>query len=222
MVEDDAGPVPGRRRRGRPVDLEKRAAIVQAARALFTREGFEAVSMDAIAAEAGVSKRTVYNHFGDKESLFEAIISEGERLPPLFGEVADVADLRRRLCAVGVALLEEISGPKSHSLGRLLMSEVFRHPELIARFFKAGPQAMHRDLAALLRRATEAGQIATPDPELAADQLLSMWPGQHHLRQQFGLAGPRSREQIVSHVESCVDMFLRAYAAPGSGRGRRR
>jgi TetR/AcrR family transcriptional repressor of mexJK operon len=207
-------------RPGRPKDLAKRDAIVRAARTLFMREGFEAVSVDAIAAEAGVSKRTVYSHFSDKEGLFEAIIAQGERLPSLFGEVADADDLRRRLCEVGVALLEVISGPQSNSLGRLLMSEVFRHPELVARFFKAGPQAMHRDLAALLRRATEAGHLSVPDPELAADQLLSMWPGQHHLRQQFGLAPPRTHEQIISHVGRCVDMFLRAYAPGKRGRAR--
>ena len=57
---------------GRPKDLEKRAAILQAAKQLFTTQGFDGTSMDAIAGLAGVSKLTVYSHYRDKERLFVA------------------------------------------------------------------------------------------------------------------------------------------------------
>ncbi|WP_330970248.1 TetR/AcrR family transcriptional regulator, partial [Lysobacter sp. A3-1-A15] len=57
---------------GRPKDLAKRAAILDAAKSMFTQYGFGGASMDQIAAEAGVSKLTVYSHFGDKETLFAA------------------------------------------------------------------------------------------------------------------------------------------------------
>jgi AcrR family transcriptional regulator len=64
--------------RGRPVggSEQKRTAIVAAALRLFLRDGFERTSVDAIAAEAGVSKRTIYNHYGDKESLFLSVIED--------------------------------------------------------------------------------------------------------------------------------------------------
>ncbi|HOZ25340.1 MAG TPA: helix-turn-helix domain-containing protein, partial [Thermomonas sp.] len=55
---------------GRPKDPGKRAAILDAAKRMFVAHGFDGVSMDQIASEAGVSKLTVYSHFGDKESLF--------------------------------------------------------------------------------------------------------------------------------------------------------
>ena len=59
---------------GRPKDLGKRAAILETAKEMFIEQGFNGVSMDGIAAGAGVSKLTVYSHFGDKETLFfEAI-----------------------------------------------------------------------------------------------------------------------------------------------------
>ncbi|AIL08763.1 TetR/AcrR family transcriptional regulator [Stenotrophomonas maltophilia] len=62
---------------GRPKDLGKRAAILEAAKVLFIEQGYTGVSMDAIAAQAGVSKLTVYSHFGDKETLFsEAVQSK--------------------------------------------------------------------------------------------------------------------------------------------------
>src|SRR6185437_13562246 len=59
---------------GRPKDMEKRAAILAAAKSLFIRNAFAGTSMDAIAADAGVSKLTVYSHFGDKDNLFREVI----------------------------------------------------------------------------------------------------------------------------------------------------
>lgn len=204
--------------RGRPKNLEKRRAILRAAEELFLRDGLDATSMDTIAATAGVSKRTVYNHFGSKENLFAKMLIDGEPPPSLRQQVADTADLRHRLREAGIPLLTMISDPESHRFTRLMISEAHRHPEVIERFFRAGPEAMHLDLAAMLRRATEAGQLDVPDPMLAADQLLSMWLGQYHLRMQFGLAEPRSGEQLVEHVDRCLDMFLRAYAPKRSPR----
>jgi TetR/AcrR family transcriptional repressor of mexJK operon len=82
----------------------KRQAIVRAARELFLREGF-GVGMDTIAAEAGVSKVTVYNHFGSKGALFTAVITDAldeplarESSAALEG-LADAEDLRTALVA---------------------------------------------------------------------------------------------------------------------------
>ncbi|WP_099023604.1 TetR/AcrR family transcriptional regulator [Mycolicibacterium palauense] len=62
----------GARRRGR--SMQKRVAILDAARDLFVRDGYELTSVDAIAARAEVSKRTVYDHFGDKERIHSAVL----------------------------------------------------------------------------------------------------------------------------------------------------
>src|SRR5690606_2086124 len=68
---------------GRPKDLEKRAAILDAAKTLFPERGYEGTSMDAIAQAAGVSKLTVYSHFQDKDTLFvEAVKAKCEELLP--------------------------------------------------------------------------------------------------------------------------------------------
>ncbi|WP_313161253.1 TetR/AcrR family transcriptional regulator, partial [Stenotrophomonas sp.] len=90
---------------GRPKDLGKRAAILDAAKALFVEQGYGGVSMDSIASQAGVSKLTVYSHFGDKETLFaEAVKSTcNEMLPDaLFVTDADGA-LREQLVGIGRA-----------------------------------------------------------------------------------------------------------------------
>jgi TetR/AcrR family transcriptional repressor of mexJK operon len=59
---------------------EKAESILAAARRMFLASGFGAVSMDAIAREAGASKATLYAYFASKEELFGAVVShEGER-----------------------------------------------------------------------------------------------------------------------------------------------
>ena len=76
---------------GRPKDLAKRQAILDAAKILFLSNGYASTSMDAVAAEAGVSKLTVYSHFNDKETLFSAAVMAKceEQLPTLFFELPD-------------------------------------------------------------------------------------------------------------------------------------
>lgn len=64
---------------GRPKDLAKRQAILDAAKILFLSHGYANTSMDAVASEAGVSKLTVYSHFNDKETLFSAAVVANAR-----------------------------------------------------------------------------------------------------------------------------------------------
>lgn len=87
--------------RGR--SIEKRRAMLEAARELFVTQGYELASVDAIAARAGVSKRTVYDHFGDKETVFAAVLEAvGDRLTETVQFALDrdakaTGDLRARL-----------------------------------------------------------------------------------------------------------------------------
>src|SRR5437868_12962540 len=90
---------------GRPKDLEKRAAILEAAMALFPDRGYDGTSVEAIAQAAGVSKLTVYSHFADKETLFGAAVTEccAQMLPHrLFEPVADLP-VRDSLLGIGRA-----------------------------------------------------------------------------------------------------------------------
>src|SRR5664279_807817 len=66
---------------GRPIDPQKQAAILEAGWNMFLERGVEAVSLEADAAKAGVSKATLYRHFPDKSALFEAgVLLEMERI----------------------------------------------------------------------------------------------------------------------------------------------
>lgn len=201
--------------RGRPKDPGKRAAICEAARELFMKQGFDA-SMDAIAEAASVSKATVYSHFGDKESLFREIIAvECQRnRPPDALPPSRLEDFRALLQAFGERLTAFLDRPDVNDLQRLLVSQSARYPRMAQLFFESGPSSTLDALGVLIRHGIAQGYLAIDNPAVASDQLLGMWRGLHCLRSQLGLAVVRSPQQITEHVRSCVDVFLKAYAAP--------
>ncbi|MGH8082321.1 MAG: TetR/AcrR family transcriptional regulator, partial [Lysobacter sp.] len=143
---------------GRPKDLSKRNAILEAAKRLFLIEGFDGVSMDQIATEAGVSKLTVYSHFGDKESLFGAAVKAycEQHLPPPLFEPAPATPLRERLIEIAAAFYELISTPEAIKIHRLLCSPQVVESPLSKMFWDSGPQRLHDEFESLLRRRVEA------------------------------------------------------------------
>ena len=117
IVAKAAGP-------GRPKDPGKRAAILDAAKRMFVAQGFDGISMDQIAAEAGVSKLTVYSHFGDKDTLFaEAVRAHCEQGMPTTLFVAEPdTPIRERLLAIGNAFFSMIMTPEAIAGHRILCS----------------------------------------------------------------------------------------------------
>jgi TetR/AcrR family transcriptional repressor of mexJK operon len=174
--------------------------------------------MDEIAIAAGVSKTTIYSRFGDKGKLFLEVVADEPAGPPAdalghAAEVTDLAGLRDSLRATGLALVEMLASPDLHERFRLLISHSTRDKKMAALFYESAPEFMQKNVAGLLASATSRGDLNVPEPMVAADQLLSMWMGLHNLRQQLGLAGPRSKRGILRHVNDCLEMFLRAYNA---------
>ena len=120
----------------------KAESILAAAKRTFLQRGFGAVSMDAIAREAGVSKATVYAHFAGKEELFGAVIGrECERFLASFsaGEL-DPGDVRASLTVLGRRFLELVLSPDGLALHRIILAEVTRFPMLGEVFWRAGPE----------------------------------------------------------------------------------
>ena len=115
----------------RMASAPKHDAIRDAARRVFLREGYSA-SMDLVAAEAGVSKQTVYNHFGSKEGLFRAIVDHvsGELLDVLVERDGTRADPAATLEAVARRFLKLLLLPAHLALHRMLVAEAPRFPDL--------------------------------------------------------------------------------------------
>ena len=203
---------------GRPKDLEKRAAVLEAAKRLFPHSGFEGTSMDAIAAEAGVSKLTVYSHFTDKETLFFAAIHARceEQMPATLFDVDVKGPVRRQLEAIAHAFFALITAPESIALHRLLTSASAASPKLVQMFWEAGPQRVQCGFQQFLRHEIAAGQLDIHDVPRASAQFFALLKGDLHARLLCGCGTPLSAHDIDAHVRATADFFLRAYAPQGT------
>lgn len=211
-----ASPGPGP---GRPKDPAKRAAILEAARTLFIQHGFDGVSMDQIAAGAGVSKLTVYSHFGDKENLFSAAVASycEQQLPhALFNRAADVP-LRERLLEIAHAFHSMATSAEAIAAHRMLCGPQLAGSALASLFWEAGPARVTQLLADLLQRRAATGELGL-DPQdeagltRAANQLIALLKGEGHAKLLLGLGG-LDRDATRVHLASTVDLFLRACGA---------
>ena|SRR5690606_14884307 len=202
---------------GRPKDMEKASAILEAARRLFTTHGFEGASMDQIAAEAGVSKLTVYSHYGDKDTLFAEVVKSfcEQNLPDSLFETAPELPVRERLMRLGRVFFAFVSSPEVVAGHRILCSPRMADSPLPQKFWEAGPERIQRSVADLLRRRIERGDLDIEDPVLAARQFLTLLKGELHSRIVLGCCNHCSDPE--GHVAASVDFFLRAYA-PRNGR----
>jgi TetR/AcrR family transcriptional regulator, mexJK operon transcriptional repressor len=188
----------------------KRAAIEEAALALFLRDGFARTSVDAVAREAGVSKRTVYDYYGDKRRLFLDVIARTQAgHEDAFRELldrtlpADAPDLEAALVEFGRAFAAGVAQtPDRNAMVRLIAAEAAHFPELLARWREPGPQQhlLAERLAA----------FAVPDPLEAAAYLGVLVTAQAHGRTLYGTL-PIADEELTALVTAGVAVFLRAF-----------
>ena len=198
---------------GRPKDLEKRAAILDAAKRLFPEQGFDGTSMDAIATAAGVSKLTVYSHFNDKESLFVEAIRDrcDEQLPVSLFDVPVGDNISAQLMPIARAFFGLVASPPSIAMHRLLTAGTKSSAKLSQLFWKVGPVRAQEGFACFLHRADEAGKLEVADPMRAASQFFSLLKGELHLQMTMGCCEKLSDAMIDEHLAATVDTFVRAY-----------
>lgn len=200
-------------RSGRPVDEAKRGAIVAAASHAFFDVGYAATSIEHIAAEAGVSKVTIYNQFGGKHALFTAAVErECEKIRGQF-EVPELpsGDLRACLTAIGEAMMAFLSRPEMVQFERRIAAETEREPAIGQAFLAAGPHRMKQAFAKLLAAMHDAGEVDIADPLLAAEQFASMCKGMGDVDRRFGAPDDPKRDR--ERIEGAVEVFCRAYAS---------
>jgi TetR/AcrR family transcriptional repressor of mexJK operon len=201
------------RKAGRPLDGAKRAAIVETAAQHFFRHGYAATAIEQVAADAGVSKVTIYNQFGDKRALFAAAVScECEKMRGHFSlDVMPQGTIRERLTAIGEAIFAFLFRPEMMQFERRIAAETEADPAIGAAFLEAGPWRMKHGFAAWLHHAVCAGELAIADPLLAAEQFVSLCKGMGDLERRFGAeVSPGERDRRIA---GAVEVFLAAYAA---------
>src|SRR6476619_1614594 len=196
---------------GRPKDLEKGAAILEAAKRLVIAQAFDGTSMDQIAAEAGVSKLTVYSHFGDKETLFAAAAKAycDQQLPSSLFESRPDVPLRERLLQFARACFTRIIAPEAVAGHRILCTPQMADSPLPQMFWEAGPKRVQDAFADLLRWRVAAGELAIDDIPRASSQFFTLVKGEPHAHLVFGCGGFCNGD-IDAHLAAPVDLFLRA------------
>ncbi len=193
----------------------KRQLVLDAAAELFMAQGYGAVSMDAIARAAGVSKATLYAYFSSKDQLFATIIGDACRQNVAMANFLPGAetDMQAALVAFASRMLHFLLEPRALAIHRVVMSESVRFPELGRAFYDNGPGVFRRAFGDWLAEQTEAGRLAVADTALAADQFIGLLRGGLYLRATLGLEAPDDAE-IETAVSSAVRTFVKAHA-PG-------
>lgn len=200
-----------RKRAGRPHSETKHAAIIKAAGARFLEHGFAATSIEQVAEDAGVSKVTVYSHFGDKSGLFAAAVERkcDQMRGYLTLEDSHHGTLRERLTAIGEAVMAFLSRSEMVQFERRVAAETEQNPELGKAFIESGPNAIMSVFTRLLDAMAERGEIDVEDRELAAEQFVAMCKGLGDLERRFGIAKDPVRDR--ARIDSAVEVFCRAY-----------
>lgn len=201
---------------GRPKDMEKRAAILASAKGLFIRNAFAGTSMDAIAADASVSKLTVYSHFGDKDNLFREVIrSRIQDLLPeelyIYDPSVDIGDILHRIAH---AHMQIDCQPDNVGTFRAILSDCRQgNPRYGKLLWEEGPARTHRLMEGLLQQAVDAAVLEIPVIKTASVQFFSLIKGDLLLRRLF--ACDECPETAAAEIEAMattgVNTFLRAY-----------
>jgi AcrR family transcriptional regulator len=166
------------------LDPAKRAAILEGARAVFMHQGFAQGSMDAVAAEAGVAKQTIYRHFRSKEALVEALV-EAMCAPEVVEPPPSSQPNFERLRELLLAFTDGVGGPDSIRLYRAIIAETDRMPGLGRLFWETGPRQIRAAIAQLW--AVEHDAATAP---IVAEQLVNLSLGDAYQELVLGIGSP--------------------------------
>lgn len=208
----------GRGRTAAGQDPAKRDQILDGAKRCFLRVGFEAASMNAITAEAGVSKGTIYVYFQSKEELFVALIGRerGKMLDMAEHELNEAHSLDEALHGFGMSLATRMSSDEVVRAQRMVLAVTERMPEVAESFFGPEPFSGVVMLRRYLDRKVADGDLAIEDTELAARQFIDLAMAATFKRRLFGtLRVAMARDELDHVVRSAVAMFLKFYGRAG-------
>jgi AcrR family transcriptional regulator len=202
--------------------LSKRHAIIAAALDLFVRQGYAATTLEDIATATPVSRQTVYNHFGDKETLFRAVIDThlevalgvlDEMTPDSPGPATDPEEYLDELARWSTAVFRD---QRTASLRLLLQTERQRHPHLLELWRNRVALPIWSTLVSHLSRLTNAGSLHIEDPARAAGQFLALTVGTVLQVADLGVYSATispvdESADLDNALRSSVRLFVRGY-----------
>jgi TetR/AcrR family transcriptional regulator, mexJK operon transcriptional repressor len=195
-------------RRGRKFDQ-----VLDGARRVFLRDGFERASVDDIAREAGVSKATIYAYFPDKGLMFLEVARTECRRQTEAAEAAIAGDLPVRVALTVAAerIVAFLMSDFGQRMYRIVVGEGGRFPGLMQEFYAYGPGLIHDRLVHHLRAHVDCCDLRIDDLDLAADQFAQLCKATVFDRLIFGMAETITPADVRRSVEGAVEMFLARY-----------
>ena len=196
-----------------PRTVKRREAIITAARELFCEHGLAGTTLEMITAEAGGSRRTIYELFGNKDGVFEAVIRDCTgRITSAMSdlEMSDMP-LRATLIHYGETLMTLLTMPDTIRYMRLFLAEVPRFPKLGKVFYESGLMTGRRYIAGYFERQMTEGNFPKGNPRQAAVFFASLVKADYDIRQMAYIDWEPQEKDLRSHVIAAVDMFLRGY-----------
>jgi AcrR family transcriptional regulator len=194
------------------IDVAKTEAILDAAVEVIGERGLSA-PMEEIARRAGVSKQTVYNHYGSKADLMRALMGRRvEAITASLREPGAVDNPTETLEAYARSVLETVITTKSYSMLRVIILGSGEMPDVAREVFESGPASARRQLAAYLETETKLGRMKVEDFDQAAEFFSGMVMGHSQLRSLLRLPSEKTSDEYGRLAREAAVRFMRAYA----------
>ncbi len=188
------------------------ARLLDAALSVFSRMGYAGASMDAVAAEAGLSKPTLYKYFDSKEVLFAAMLEARRDDMMLAFDRPDAGTLAHQLHTFAWTYAQTVLRPDMMALARLIMAEANRFPEVGRAYQASGPDRLLEGLMTFLEDQRAAGNLAFEDAELAAQDLWGLILSAPRSRALYEPDWQPDEAELARYIHNGLRVFLRAYA----------
>lgn len=194
------------------IDVSKNEAILDAALEVMGERGL-AASLDAVARRAGVSKQTIYNQFGSKAELVRALADRRvDEVVATLSAPESAQNPAEALAGFARALLAMVFQVKGSNLFRTAIVHAPEMPDVARAMWEAGPKASRAQLARYLANETQAGRLACPDPQQAAEFFGGMVTGTFHTAMLLRVDTGLDDAKIDAVAREAAMRFLRAYA----------
>ena len=197
-------------------NYDKRCRIIKAATDVFCRDGFIGASIDAVAAEACVSRQTIYNQIGDKDMLFAEVVraiterSSAVMVKTLATFPDKPHDIEAELIDFATRLSRNcICDADGVAMRKLIENEGRRYPELFDTWKEYGPGKNWPAISARLARLAHDNQIELDDPDLAARQFMALIGAD--LPESPAPGEEPTEADVRKAATNAVRTFMRAY-----------
>lgn len=197
---------------------QRRGQLIAVATKIFMEKGFKDASLSMVVAEAGASRRAIYEYFDNKEGLFVAVVESllDRLLIDLEGLSADADDIEVTLVSTGISLVQGLTSTEALAMFRIVIAESNQFPALAVQAYGRGPARAFELFERYLAQQVALGVLSLSDTGLSARQLVEMLKGGLQLRALLCPESPPSHAEIEANVRHAVRDFLQTNSCSSS------